>query len=130
MQLYKVSWKQIYENPEKAFLIIGLIFGILFLLVVPPFQVPDEPNHFFRAYQLSEGEIIGEKQDNNAGGLVPKSLVDSMLLWSNLPFHPEQKTTSKQFIEALNIPLEPQKILLLVFPTQSYIVQLHTFLKY
>jgi len=116
MQLYKVSWKQIYENPEKAFLRIGLIFGILFLLVVPPFQVPDEPNHFFRAYQLSEGEIIGEKQDNNAGGLLPKSLVDSMLLWSNLPFHPEQKTTSKQFIEALNIPLEPQKNTFVGFP--------------
>jgi len=27
----------------------GLVFGLAFLVVTPLFQVPDEPNHFFRS---------------------------------------------------------------------------------
>jgi uncharacterized membrane protein len=50
-------------SPEKAFRIIGPLFGILFLLVTPPFQVPDEPYHFARAFHVSELGILAEKLD-------------------------------------------------------------------
>lgn len=43
------------------FLIISIIFGILIAIVTPPFQGPDEYNHFFRAYAVSEGKIIPKK---------------------------------------------------------------------
>ena len=36
-------------------LILILFSGIILTFLTPPVQVPDEPNHFFRAYQLSEG---------------------------------------------------------------------------
>lgn len=45
-------------QPEKAFLVLCLIFGIGFLLLTPPFQVPDEPEHLLKAFHLSEGQII------------------------------------------------------------------------
>ncbi len=45
-------------QPEKAFLVLCLIFGIVFLLLTPPFQVPDEPEHLLKAFHLSEGQII------------------------------------------------------------------------
>ncbi len=32
--------------PQYLFLFLGLIYGIAFLLVVPPFGVPDEYEHF------------------------------------------------------------------------------------
>lgn len=109
MQNLKLSWFQLYKSPEKAFFSIGLFFGILFLLIIPPFQVPDEPNHFFRAYQISAGEILAEKRDNTTGGLIPKSLLDSVIIWNDIPFHPERKVTRKQFFESFNISYQKRK---------------------
>jgi len=49
--------------PEKVFLIVGILFGTLFLLITPPFQVPDEPNHFSRAFHVSELCLLAQKLD-------------------------------------------------------------------
>ena len=109
MQNLKFSCAQLFKSPEKAFLSIGLFFGILFLLVIPPFQVPDEAAHFLRAYQVSEGKIVAEKRDNATGGLIPKSLLDSVTIWNEIPFHPERKATNKQFFETFNISLKKRE---------------------
>ena len=42
---------------EYIFIILSIFFGILFAIIVPPFQSPDENNHFLKAYHLSKGEI-------------------------------------------------------------------------
>lgn len=119
MHKLKLSWTQIFKIPEKAFLSIGLVFGILFMLVLPPFQVPDEPAHFYRAYQVSEGRFIAEKRDNIAGGLIPKSLSDSVVIWNGIPFHPENKTTKKQFLETSNVSLKKREKLFTGFPNTA-----------
>lgn len=119
MQNLKLSYQQFFKSPEKAFVSIGLFFGILFLLVIPPFQVPDEPNHFFRAYQISEGKFVAEKRDNIVGGLIPQSLVDSFVIWKDIPFHPESKTTKEQFSETFNISLQINKKLFASFPNTA-----------
>lgn len=46
---------------ELFFLVAGLVFGISAAAITPPFQAPDEHNHFARAYQVSEGQLISEK---------------------------------------------------------------------
>jgi uncharacterized membrane protein len=61
-------------KPELVFVCLASVFGLAILFITPPFQVPDEPNHFYRAYQISEGKFIAEKQDNRLGGYIPKSL--------------------------------------------------------
>ena len=61
--------------PEKFFLALGLFFGLMFIVLTPPFQVPDETNHFFRAWQVSEGGLSAVKQDSRVGGFIPQSLV-------------------------------------------------------
>lgn len=119
MHNLKLSWPQLSKTPEKAFLIIGLFFGIIFLLIVPPFQVPDEPAHFFRAYQISEGKLIAEKRENTTGGVIPKSLFDSMMIWDNLKFHPEIKTSKKQLFETFNISLEKREKQFASFPNTA-----------
>lgn len=48
-------------SSKKVFLIIGLLFGLLFLVITPPFQVGEEPSHFFRAYHVSEFGILASK---------------------------------------------------------------------
>ena len=40
------------------FCITALIFGLAYLLIIPPFQVPDERGHFRRAIGVSEGTCI------------------------------------------------------------------------
>jgi uncharacterized membrane protein len=48
--------------PERVFLFLALCYGTVLLLITPPFQAPDEPNHFYRAYQISEGRFTAVKQ--------------------------------------------------------------------
>lgn len=58
----------------KLFCLFSLLFGALFIFITPPFQAPDEPNHFLRAYQLSEGTLSGSREGNRAGGNLPRGL--------------------------------------------------------
>jgi hypothetical protein len=42
---------------DRKYLLTAGAMGLLYAVVTPPFQVPDEPNHFYRAYQVSSGEV-------------------------------------------------------------------------
>lgn len=48
-------------KPEIIFLIIGLIFGIAIALINPIFHVPDEPSHYLKVINLSQGHIFEEQ---------------------------------------------------------------------
>ena len=48
-------------QPEKAFLVLALIFGIAILCINPPFQVPDEQVHFYKSYALTDGQSYEKK---------------------------------------------------------------------
>ena len=63
-----------FQNPTFVFTFFGLLFGIAFIIFTPPFQVPDEDYHFFRSYQIAQGDFIAQKQDNRLGGILPASL--------------------------------------------------------
>jgi uncharacterized membrane protein len=43
------------SRPAWVFAWLASIAGVLLVFMVPPFQVPDENNHFLRAYQVSDG---------------------------------------------------------------------------
>ena len=65
-------------RPETAFGIVAGAFGLAMAFVTPPMQTPDEPNHFYRTYQLSEGHLTGVRRTGantyEYGGRVPASL--------------------------------------------------------
>ena len=44
-----------------TFLTIALL-GLCWCVLTPPFQVPDENFHFFRAYQVSQGDFISQQK--------------------------------------------------------------------
>jgi uncharacterized membrane protein len=100
--------KYVPLTPEIIFLILGIIFGCTFTFLTPPFQVPDEINHFFRAYQVSEKHILGEVQNGIPGGTLPASLSQFASQYNDIPFHPEKKASLQQLKESFNIPLEKQ----------------------
>jgi uncharacterized membrane protein len=64
------------KNIQTWWLLLTLSFGLTYVFVVPPFQSPDEPNHFLKIYHISEGNFLGEvSQDKQQlGGYLPKSL--------------------------------------------------------
>lgn len=68
-----IPFNQLFK-PECIFLILATVYGFIILFLTPPFQSPDEDNHFYRAYQISEGHFIAQKADSRLGGYLPKSL--------------------------------------------------------
>lgn len=40
---------------NRLYFAMVITFGIVLTFLTPPVQVPDEPNHFYRIYQISEG---------------------------------------------------------------------------
>lgn len=101
--------------PQTAFLLLGLTCGLAFVFVTPPFQVPDEPQHFYRAYQISELRLFDLVRLTSgtaawSGTLLPKSLaalVDSSGV-AVTRFRPENKVAPSKFLATIRTPLRPE----------------------
>jgi uncharacterized membrane protein len=91
-----------------------LAFGVLFALVTPPFQAPDERWHFFRAFGVSEGHLFLGASPGGVGLWLPTSVVDLLSPESgSLQFHPERKTDIRATRTAFAIRLDPSRRVLL-----------------
>ncbi len=103
-------------RPDRIFVWLGLLFGLLFVAITPPFQVPDEPHHFYRAYQIAQGQLFAERRDSGAGGELPASLVQTVeAVIDDIPFHPENKADPAAIRAAFGIPLERSRTAFVVF---------------
>jgi uncharacterized membrane protein len=97
--------------PQKTFLLLGGIFGFLFLLVTPPFQVADEHQHFLHGYNFSEGRIRAQLVDGRGGDYLPASLslFYSTVNRSVIATHPENKQDLKDLWAQFHKPLNPEQ---------------------
>lgn len=66
--------QRLFTSPERIWLWVGCIAGVAFIAITPPFKGADEPAHFYRAYQVSEGGWRAERQGDLVGGVLPRSL--------------------------------------------------------
>lgn len=64
------------SRPEIIFLVLGIFFGMLMIVFVPPMHEMDGPNHFKRAYQVSLGKFVPEKVDGSVGGWLPRDIAN------------------------------------------------------
>jgi hypothetical protein len=62
-------------RPDIVFLALAPLVGLACLILTPPFQVADEPSHFFRIVQIAEGGLVGERRGAEAGGDIPAGLI-------------------------------------------------------
>lgn len=92
-------------SPQRFFLIFTLFFGITISIVTPPFQVPDEINHFYRAYQISEGNFTAKKIDNRVGGYIPESLELFTFQYKKLTLNSYSKISFQEIKETGEIEL-------------------------
>ncbi|MCP4109938.1 MAG: DUF2142 domain-containing protein, partial [Desulfobacteraceae bacterium] len=110
------------KKKEFHFAVSGLFFGLIFLFVIPPFQTPDEANHFFRSYQISQGRLISQKQGRLCGGSIPESLVlTARKVMGNIHFNPENKQNTNDIAKAFHIPLKKNKTIFVGFRNTAII---------
>lgn len=112
-----------WREPANIFLAAALIGGVLFVLLTPPFQVPDEHTHFYRAYQVSEGGWLAERRGESSGGALPRSVAD-VNTHSEVMFHPERKLKASYIFDALSTPLAPQQRRFVAFENTTIIAPL------
>jgi uncharacterized membrane protein len=94
---------------EYAFLIIGLVFGLFFVFINPPFHTNDEDRHFLHAYFISEGKIIPSVKDNQIGGELPNNLVTIVKQFQGIPFQNGTKIDPNRMKSTYDIPLNPNE---------------------
>lgn len=94
--------------PHRVFLILAWTFGTLFAIVTPPFQIPDEFQQFYRAYQVSQGRLTAYRHGSEIGGYLPTSLSQfADRVWGPRGFSPDAKLRPSAIWAARTIPLRP-----------------------
>ena len=118
---------------EKLFLIIFLFWGILFVILAPPFTGADECSHFWKIYCVSEGHHGLKKLTSNqvngvnyptvtvsVGDYIPIGMVKVGYKNIHTRFRPNDKTDFKTTKQILSQPLEKNNVVFNTFPVPSY----------
>lgn len=113
--------KYVFKEPPKAFLFLATVFGVLFVVLVPPFQAIDEVTHYWRAYQIAGLEIMPSKVVNGAGvgGALPDSVRKTSAELLADPHDPNYKYGWDEFYSYTNQPLMRQKSSIQTFEGSS-----------
>ena len=88
----------------KKFVYLSLIFGILFMVLTPPFQAPDEDSHFKKAYVLAKGNLFPEVENGKIGYMLPKGMVDYISRQNNKAGKLDNKFTYKDMYLTERLP--------------------------
>ena len=75
---YALIGKPIKE--ERLLLIFLGTIGILYFLAIPMLQVPDENGHFYRSYEISQGDFLTPHGiDDSGASYLPKDIIPESL---------------------------------------------------
>jgi uncharacterized membrane protein len=87
-------------RPERFFLVVATITVLCVVLILPPFQGPDERTHFLRATQLSYGEIRAHKySDREVGSHLPSEYDATIAHYRYLWGHVDEKVDISAVVE-------------------------------
>lgn len=82
-------------------------------ILTPPFQVPDEQQHFFRAYQISVLGLVGTVENGKAGAVLPSSLIElSEQFLGSRELHADRRISPaplSETVQALRTPLNAER---------------------
>ncbi len=106
---------------EKVFLGITLIYGIILVFIIPPFQSPDEPYHFYRAFEISQGSFITQSYEEGVGSYLPRS-VNTLYELSGterIAFNSDRKVNLEEFKDAITLPLNKEDKIFYSYPNAA-----------
>jgi uncharacterized membrane protein len=105
----------------RFFVVVASLAGLLYALLVPPFQSPDETAHFYRTAHLAGGHLMADKTaDMRLGGQLPRSLTELYKPFGHLRYDYEAKTSQHNFHAAWQLPLNPLDTTFVDFPNVGY----------
>lgn len=67
---------KIIKNIPLLFVILSFTLGLIYLFFAPLFSGSDENTHFYRIYEISEGNILTDVNNNFIGSNLPESLIN------------------------------------------------------
>jgi len=107
-------------RPERVFLFIALAAGSAFVLLTPPFGAPDEPAHFYRAWDVSEGRLRPRWVGGHGGADLPASLAElAKDLGEGVHSDARRTIEPSRIRAALGRPLEPDRRIAVDFSNTS-----------
>ncbi len=112
--------KNILSKPENFFLIFCLFFGLMFAIINPPFQAPDEPEHMYKMYGFTEFSASFKVLNNYPGQILPTNLTSMGKQYKRLIFCNDKKTSKEEILKSLSVPLEKKKTAFSAFGGTSY----------
>lgn len=104
-------------QPNHFLLVAGLLFGLSLCVLTPPFAVPDEPAHLFRAWSVSHGHWLAQK----GGAAVPRSYIRlAAFALEGIRGPHGQRFGLSRFREMERIPLERNELTFVPIPADSW----------
>ena len=114
------------KNISKIFVISALFFGLIIMMMIPPFQVPDEAQHFEKAYVISQGKFIPENHDGKVGFYLSKEIVDTVDNYTKEVFGDRDKKMSySSLILSDRLPVDYGNVKFVNFSTAGSNVAVH-----
>ena len=97
------------------------VSGLILVFAVPPFNSPDEPNHFWRIHQIAGGEMFGtvDTERMQMGQYLPASLDTLFQSFQGMIFEPSKKTSFKTITELFKIPLNKNTRIFFNYPNTA-----------
>lgn len=98
---------------EKIFLLFSLLFGLMWMMILPPYQAPDEVNHFLRSYMIADGKLMCDNiNGRNAGAYFPRSVYElaDKVESGKIATHPEVKQDTHLLRDAFNLKVTKEKV--------------------
>ncbi|MGI8890493.1 MAG: DUF2142 domain-containing protein [Chthoniobacterales bacterium] len=100
----KFQWQDLFWPVLIVFLALCYSFA------TGPFRAPDEPHHFFRAYEISEGRLIAALPGGGfVGDWLPHSLDKTALILGGYPFVPEMHVDRAAMARAWAVKLKSHR---------------------
>lgn len=94
---------------EKIFVFLSIVFGLLYVILLPPFQSVDEASHFFRGFEIANAKFISSKIENQTGRYLPQSLSLLSSKFNYLIKDIDKKTSPKFILDTASINLDKEK---------------------
>lgn len=92
--LYKIKDNLKLEN---VYIILGIIIGISFIFLIPPYHVPDEETHYMKSYKLLEIEA----RDDNGIGVIDSKLNDFMSYYEYTAMDYDVKFNGRNYLNQI-----------------------------
>ncbi len=107
---------------ERIFLYIAVFYGLLLIVIYPPFQGPDESSHYYRIHKLSQMKVIaGQSSDGITGDYVEKSLTETInKAGQGVGFKKKKKIDIAANLELIANPIDNDEPVFVYMPAAVY----------